>query len=82
MGFFAFALAIVLGIILAKIVIPLPGGGSFALGTSGGPLLAGLVLGHFGNIGPINLKVEKRILYLWEFLCVTHSCESVQGVLL
>ena len=62
MGFFAFGLAIVLGIILAKITIPLPGGGQFALGTSGGPLIAGLILGHFGNIGPVNLKVEKRIL--------------------
>lgn len=62
MGFFGFALAIVLGIILAKITIPLPGGGEFALGTSGGPLLAGLVLAHFGHIGPVNLKVEKRIL--------------------
>lgn len=62
MGFFPFALAIVLGIILAKIVIPLPGGGEFALGTSGGPLLAGLILGHFGHVGPINMKVEKRIL--------------------
>ena len=62
MGFFAFGLAIVLGIILAKITIPLPGGGQFALGTSGGPLIAGLILGHLGNIGPVNLKVEKRIL--------------------
>ncbi len=62
MGFFPFGLAIVLGIILAKIVIPLPGGGEFSLGTSGGPLLAGLILGHFGKIGPVNIKVEKRIL--------------------
>jgi len=62
MGFFPFALAIVLGIILAKIEIPLPGGGVFALGTSGGPLIAGLILGHFGHIGPVSLQVEKRIL--------------------
>ena len=62
MGFFAFALAIVLGIILAKITIPLPGGGQFALGTSGGPLLAGLILGHFGHIGPVEVKPEKRML--------------------
>ncbi len=33
MGFFAFALAIALGIVLAKIVIPLPGGAEFSLGT-------------------------------------------------
>lgn len=62
MGFFGFGLAIVFGIILAKITIPLPGGGEFALGTSGGPLIAGLILGHFGHIGRVNLKVEKRVL--------------------
>ncbi len=62
MGFFAFALAIVLGIFLAKIEIPMGGGSTFALGTSGGPLIAGLILGHFGHVGPISLKVEKRIL--------------------
>ena len=61
-GFFAFALAIILGIILAKISIPLPGGGKFALGTSGGPLLAGLVLGHFGHIGPVDIKPNTAML--------------------
>lgn len=61
-GFFAFALAIILGIILAKITIPLPGGGKFALGTSGGPLLAGLVLGHFGHIGPVDIKPNNAML--------------------
>ncbi len=61
-GFFAFALAIILGIILAKITIPLPGGGQFALGTSGGPLLAGLVLGHFGHIGPVDIKPNTNML--------------------
>lgn len=62
MGFFPFSLAIVLGIILAKIEIKLPGGGVFALGTSGGPLLAGLILGHFGHIGRVSVKVEKHVL--------------------
>ncbi|MEE1350968.1 MAG: permease [Clostridia bacterium] len=62
MGFFPFALAIAIGIIIAKIVIPLPGGAEFSLGTSGGPLIAGLILGHFGHIGKVDLKVEKRIL--------------------
>ena len=61
-GFFAFALAIILGVILAKISIPLPGGGKFALGTSGGPLLAGLVLGHFGHIGPVDIKPNTAML--------------------
>ncbi len=62
MGFFPFSLAIVLGIVLAKIEIPLPGGAVFSLGTSGGPLIAGLVLGHFGHIGRMSVKVEKSVL--------------------
>lgn len=62
MGFFPFSLAIVLGIILAKIEIKIPGGGVFALGTSGGPLIAGLILGHFGHIGRLSVKVEKHVL--------------------
>ncbi len=62
MGFFPFSLAIVLGIILAKIEIRLPGGGVFSLGTSGGPLIAGLILGHFGHIGKMSVKVEKSVL--------------------
>lgn len=62
MGFFPFALAIALGIVLAKIVIPLPGGAEFSLGTSGGPLIAGLILGHFGKIGKMSMKVEKHVL--------------------
>ena len=62
MGFFAFALAIALGIVLAKIVIPLPGGAEFSLGTSGGPLIAGLILGHFGHAGKISFHVEKSVL--------------------
>ncbi len=62
MGFFPFSLAIVLGIILAKIQIRLPSGGMFSLGTSGGPLVAGLVMGHFGHIGKLSMHVEKNVL--------------------
>lgn len=62
MGFFPFSLAIILGIVLAKIEIPLPGGAVFSLGTSGGPLIAGLILGHFGHIGKLSVQVEKHVL--------------------
>lgn len=62
MGFFPFSMAIALGIILAKIEIPLPGGAVFALGTSGGPLIAGLILGHFGHFGRLSVQVEKHVL--------------------
>lgn len=62
MGFFPFAVAVAAGIVLAKIVIPLPGGAEFSLGTSGGPLIAGLILGHFGHFGKLSVQVEKHVL--------------------
>ena len=61
-GLLPIFLAIILGIVLAKIQIPLPGGAVFSLGTSGGPLIAGLILGHFGKIGKLSVKVEKHVL--------------------
>lgn len=61
-GLFAFAIAAIFGYILGKITIPLPGGASFSLGTSGGPLLAGLIMGHFAHIGPVSIGVPKKTL--------------------
>ncbi len=61
-GYFAFALAIALGLILASILVPLPGGGVFSLGATGGPLIIGLVLGHFGKIGPVDITIKKSTL--------------------
>lgn len=57
MGFCALAITIVLGIFLAKVKI-----GNFSLGTSGGPLIMGLVIGHFGKMGPVSLTVQKNVL--------------------
>ena len=61
-GYFAFAFAVLVGMLLASIVIPLPGGGRFSLGSTGGPLIAGLVLGHFGRIGPVEMSMNKTSL--------------------
>ncbi len=61
-GLLAFAAAAVLGVLIGKVTIPLPGGAQFSLGTSGGPLLAGLVMGHFAHIGPVAIDVPKRTL--------------------
>lgn len=57
LGVGAFALAVSLGILLGKIMIPLPGGAAFSLGNTGGALLMALVLGHFGHIGPISVRM-------------------------
>ncbi len=61
-GLFPFSIAVVAGLYVAKIVIPLPGGASFSLGSSGAPLLAGLFIGHFKNAGRISLSVPKTTL--------------------
>lgn len=56
-GFFAFMLSIVLGILVGNIHIPLPGGASFSLGTTGGPLIMGLLFGHFAHFGHLDVTV-------------------------
>jgi len=56
-GFFAFMLAIVLGILLGSVKVPLPGGATFSLGTTGGPLIMGLLFGHFAHVGHLDLTV-------------------------
>lgn len=61
-GLFSFSVAIVIGCLIGQISVPLPGGGSFSLGTSGGPLLAGLVLGHFQNIFIFDMRVKNGML--------------------
>ncbi len=47
------SVGIALGLLLGAIEVPLPGGGSFALGFAGGPLIVGLVLGALGRTGPL-----------------------------
>lgn len=65
-GFGAFGLAVVLGILLGAIKIPLSAQGfdgpCFSLGLTGGPLLMGLILAHFGRIGSVSLKVDEHAL--------------------
>ncbi len=61
-GFFAFCLAILFGLLLARFNIALPGGAVFSLGLSGAPLIMGLIFGHFGSIGKISLSVETTVL--------------------
>ncbi|GHC05838.1 aspartate:alanine exchanger family transporter [Cerasicoccus arenae] len=47
------SLGLALGIIVGLIPITLPGGSPLTLGLAGGPLITGLVLGHFGRVGRI-----------------------------
>lgn len=58
-GMFAFTAAVVAGLLIGNIKIPLGGGMTFSLGTSGGPLIAGLIIGHIGHVGNISLRPAK-----------------------
>ena len=64
-GLGAFALTVLTGAILGCINIPL-GAGSFNLGTTGGPLIMGLIFGHFGRIGKLSMKVNKHLLEVFQ----------------
>lgn len=59
LGFFPFVFAITIGCIIGSIKIP---GINFSLGTSGGTLVAGLIVGHFGHVGPIDCRISKDTL--------------------
>lgn len=60
-GIFSFAFAVVLGIIIGQIKIPL-GKGSFSLGKTGGPLLVALIMGHIYNVKKVKLMPDIRLL--------------------
>ena len=67
-GLGAFGIAVVLGILLGSIKIPLSadgyaeGAATFSLGNTGGPLIMALILGHFGRMGKLSLKVPEKTL--------------------
>ena len=58
-GFLPFFLAIAAGCIIGAFKIP---GINFSLGNSGGCLVAGLLVGHFGHLGNIDMRIEKGTL--------------------
>ena len=62
-GLLVFSLAMVIGILIGMITIPLPGGGTFSLGATGGTLFAGLVIGHIRHIGKVSIEVPSPTLH-------------------
>ncbi len=67
-GLGAFALTIVCGLILGSINIPLGNNQSFSLGTTGGPLIMGLIFGHFGRIGKLDMRVNESVVSIFQEL--------------
>ena len=74
-GLFAIGLAVIAGIILGSIRIPLThkgfGGTCFDLTMTGGVLLSSIVLGYFGHIGPLSFKINRQILEVFRELGLT-----------
>ena len=72
MGIAAFSLAAVLGTFVGQIKIPLSGQGlsgtCFSLTTTGGCLLASLLLGHFSRIGAVSIMPSASTLKLFREL--------------
>ena len=60
-GLAAFGIAVMCGMLLGGIKIPM-GSSKFSLGTTGGCLLASLVIAHFGHFGPLNMRPDKKVL--------------------
>ncbi len=70
-GLAVFAFAAIVGVLLGSIKFPLSLiglSGTFSLGTTGGVLIAALVFGHFGRIGPINFRVDHKVLRVFREL--------------
>ena len=71
-GLMPFALAVVTGLLVGSINIPLTGAGyagpCFSLGTTGGSLAMSLVFGHLGYIGKLSLKVDKAAVKVFREL--------------
>lgn len=66
MGLCVFAFVLVVGILIGAIRIPLTpagySGATFSLTSTGGVLLTGLVVGHFGHIGPVGVNMSQNTL--------------------
>lgn len=60
-GLAVFGIAVVLGLILGKLTLTI-GALKFSLGSTGGPLIVALILGHFGKVGKISLKIPEKTL--------------------
>lgn len=66
-----------LGVVVGQLSFGLPGLGALSLGLAGGPLLVGLILGHFGKVGRIvgHIPRPTRIM-LQEFGLVLFLTEA------
>lgn len=58
----SFTVCMMTGLFIGTVSIPLPVIGSLRLGGTGGALIGALVLGAFGSIGPLPMRMDRRML--------------------
>lgn len=58
-GLFGVAVAIALGSLLGSLKLPVGDKVVVSLGAGGGSIIMGIVLGHFGHVGPVNFTYPK-----------------------
>lgn len=56
MHIFSLSIILLIGILVGRLPIHIPGIGTMTLGVAGGPLLIAIIIGHFGKIGPIQAR--------------------------
>ena len=61
-GLLTLSIVLALGLLLGSVKITLPGGMSFSLGVSGGPLFTGLIIGHYSHVGNVSIRVPDTTL--------------------
>ncbi|MCR4401980.1 MAG: YidE/YbjL duplication [Firmicutes bacterium] len=61
-GMLALALVIAVGLLISRLRLEIPGVGAVSLGIAGGPLMAGLIVGHFGGVGRWSLRPSGQTL--------------------
>ena len=65
-GLFIIGFVAVVGLLVGSFRVPLTpqgySGATFSLTSTGGVLLMGLIVGHFGHIGPIGVNLKKETL--------------------
>lgn len=59
-GIYGVAIAIVLGVLLGSIKIPVGNSVVISIGNGGGSIIAGIILAHFGKIGRINFTFKPQ----------------------
>lgn len=53
---FSLSIILLIGLLVGRIPIHIPGIGTMTLGIAGGPLLIAIIIGHYGKIGPIKAR--------------------------